>query len=349
MPKVISAKNIGKHQTYDIELASEDHQFFLENGLLTSNSHSDCYTVMTMQSAFLATYHPLEFYAAVMTVGQVSEMQEYVGDIKRKGIKILPVDVNKSKESHTVEGDAIRLSFSAVLGVGPSAIEKIVANQPYEDFNDFLYRSDVGKGAIRPLIFVNAFADMGLTVKCAEKRYELFLSDPKNKNKSMRAKYVNEAEKINVDDYQLHEIVFFENEFMGFSLRGSPFEILDRDKKILETLGSVPDYKEFLESEDLIGILPVYVKDFKERPQRNGKMFAFMKFGTMTGDEFEVPCFATMWKHIKPKAKKGCVYIATFNRRADDPGSLILGKPGFAHSEYSCAQDFINVDDELEA
>src|SRR5258708_33239815 len=137
-------------------------------------------------------------------------------------------------------------------------------------------------------------------------------------------------------DYALHEKVFFEINLMGFTVRGSPFEILDRKKKIDAMFeGKVLTLKEFLGSELELGMLPVVVKEFKERAQRNGQMMAFIKFGVESGEEFESPCFSTIWKWVGPKVRKGSVYILTVNRRDDDPQNLIVGRPGFAHSQHS--------------
>jgi DNA polymerase-3 subunit alpha len=321
-----------------------------------NKAHSDAYTVMTMQTAFLATYYPLEFYSAVLTCAQSGEMQEYVGDIKRRGIHILPVDVNSSKKSHVIESDCIRLSLNSVLGIGPAAIEKIVENQPYNDFIDFLDRSGVGKTAIQPLILIGAFdsiVDVNLepepNIKAVEVRYEIYCSNQKYKSKKMRGEWLKTYSETGgglIEDYKLHEKVFFEINLLGFSLRGSPFEILDRDKKIKMMFDDISTtYKEFVEGEELVAMLPVVAKDIRERAQRNGQMMAFLKFGVESGEEFDCPCFATIWKHIGNRVKKGSVYVATFNRKEEDPFALMFGKPGFAHSARSANDYLIDVDE----
>jgi DNA polymerase-3 subunit alpha len=308
-------------------------------------AHAASYSVVTMQTAYLATYYPLEFYSALLTRGQAGSMQDYVSDIKRAGIKILPVDINKSKKSHVIENEAIRLAFSTVLGVGPSAIDKIVAKQGYEDFFDFLDRSGVSKTAVEPLILAGAFDSLNENMKQVADWYELFLSDPKHKSKKWD-EFVEKCKEINPQDVEAHEKVAFENALMGFSIRGSPFEILDRKEKIDKLFAGVTvSYEEFVQSEDEVAMLPVVVKDFKERAQRNKQMMAFVKFAAESGQEFEAPAFGNIWKHISGKMKKGAVYIATFNRKLEDPESLVIGKAGWAHSQHSASQYMINVDE----
>jgi DNA polymerase-3 subunit alpha len=336
-------------------------------------SHSFTYSVMTMQCAHLATYHPLEFYAAVLSKGQSGELQAYITDIKASGIKVLPVDVNESKMDHVTEDEKIRLSFTSVLGVGPAAILKIVAGQPYRDFRDFLDRSGAGKTAILPLIRVGAFDSLFAepNMRRLEWFYERYCENPKLRQKknlgaldelytntmdvggfTMRDKEGNDVYCPD-KDYELHEKVALENELMTFSLRGSPFEILDREKKLRALFGEsgVPTYKEFVESDEFdeegksYGPLPVCVKDIREKPQKNGRMFAFIKFSTESGEEFDSPAFANVWSQIKPKMRKGSVYVGTFNRSDEDPTNLVIGKPGFAHSAKSIQGYMVDVDE----
>ena len=310
-----------------------------------NKAHSDAYSKVSMQTAWLATYHPLEFYSALLTKGQSGDIQDYITDIKKAGIKVLPVDINESKGAHTVQGKSIRLSLKSVLGVGWSAIDKIVANQPYTDFFDFLDRSGATKTSIEPLIMVGAFDKFNKNMKWVEATYQLFLSDPKFKSKKWD-EFVEKAKALEVEDYELHQKVELENALLGFSVRGSPFEILDRKKKIEAVFGDTTiSYKDFIEGTEEVAMLPVVVKDFKERAQRNGKMMAFVKFGTDDGSEFEAPAFANLWTHIGPRCRKGSVYIGIFNRKLDEPENLVLGRPGFNQSAHSAQQALISIDE----
>jgi DNA polymerase III alpha subunit len=92
-------------------------------------------------------------------------------------------------------------------------------------------------------------------------------------------------------------------------------------------------------------MIPVVVKDFKERAQRNKKMMAFVKFADMDGLEFECPAFANIWAHIGPKCRRGSVYIGIFNRTVEEPENLIIGRPGWNQSAHSASQSLISVDD----
>lgn len=326
-------------------------------------SHSKAYAVATMQCAYLATYHPLEFYSSVLTCSQAAELQDSVSDIKKAGVNILPVDINASKLDHEVSDNSIRLSLLSVKGVGPAAAEKIVANAPYTSFLDFLKRSGASKTSIVPLAQVNAFAslaekddDMGSgpgvpNIKVLLARYEAYTSfkpDTKEKLSLKDKQAMREAQYYSMRgiDFTQQEKIDLENELLGFAMAGSMFDVMDRDVKLDRYFGDIlTEYNDFIDGENEVAMLPVLLKDFKERPQRNGQMFAFMKFMTRSGAEFEAPAFASTWKLIKPKAKKNHVYAVMFNRKAEDPQSLIVGKPGFKQTQSMADESFIDVDD----
>lgn len=325
-----------------------------------NKSHSHTYSVMTMQCAFLATYHPLEFYTAVLARAKAGEKQDYISDIKKQGIEILPVDVNFSKVEHSIEGTGIRLSISTVKGVGAAAAEKIVANQPYVDFTDFLLRSGVGKTAIEPLVIVGAFDRLYPNMGDLDASYAIYANDAnyKRKTRSKKKDMVCWEDALTLfssqdcfPDYRVHEKIAFENELQGFSVYGSPFEILGRLEKIEyqltrpSTIVQFLELKDFIESDHEVCRLPVVVKDVKERAQKNGQMMAWVKFGSLDGTEFESPAFSTVWKWIKPKTKRGSVYVVTFNRKGMDEDGLGLGRPGFSHSMTSAQGYMIDLDE----
>lgn len=325
------------------------HDMLYFGGYGFNVAHAAAYSVTTMQNAYLATYFPLEWYSALLTKGQTSELQDYIGDIKRAGVKVLPVDINKSFGAHTVEDGAIRLALASVLGVGQSAISKIVGNRPeggYQSFKHFLEFSGATKTSIIPLIQVGAFDSLEPNVRKLEDIYNDYLSDTKNAGRKWDEFWSRRETTPDPDDYDTSVKVAWEIELMGFTSRGSPFEILNRREKLDQLFANVMGtYKEFVESEEEVAMLPVVVKEWKERAQRNKQMMAFVKFQAETGEEFEAPAFANVWKHIAPRIKKGSVYLATFNRKPDDPERLVIGKPGFAHSAHSIAQSMINLDE----
>lgn len=317
-----------------------------------NKSHAAAYAVNTYQTAWLATYYPLEFYAAVLTCAKAGEKQEYVDEIRRLGYKVLPVSINHSKADTVIEGDGIRLSLSLVKGVGDAVIPKIVENQPYENPIDFLFRSKATKTAVMPLVNIGSFSDIDPNLKRVQKRLELYFENAqKYKSKKGWEKYVELYHDPSFDileDYAIHEKMAMEHELLGFSTSGSPFKVLGRDVK-LEAMKSLftHEYDEIAENttdKDLT--FPIVLKAFREKQQRKGGMMAYLTFGTLSGREFEAPCFAGLWQHLSSTAKIGGVYLVSFCRDLkDNPLNLKVGRSDrYWYNKTQAETVFIDID-----
>lgn len=66
MAKIIAFEEVGECDTYDLEVEHTDHQYYLANGILTSNSHAVSYSLISFQCAWLFNYYPAEWMAAYL-------------------------------------------------------------------------------------------------------------------------------------------------------------------------------------------------------------------------------------------------------------------------------------------
>lgn len=354
MPKVISCEYVGEHETYDIEVDHEDHQYFLHNGLLTSNSaHAKSYALISFQTAKIRTYYPMEFFAALLTKGQASELQEVVDSMKQQGFKVLPVDINKSKLEHTIEGDAIRLSLTSVKGVGEKQAIKIVDQQPFDNFRDYLYKTGGNKGPTNPLIKVGAFNEFDENIMLFEERFKIWSENNRMRTKRNRDFFEEKYFEIkNIENYSPEELIAIEKDLLGFNLRGNPFTIFDRDKKIMEFIESqiAMSYDDFIDSDQTMSTVPVLVKSIRKRTQKNGKPFAFVKCADINNTEFETPIFASAWKHLNGHIREGQVYLCSLVRNADRPQNPVVGtldregKQRWFYTEEVALNCMINID-----
>ena len=73
-------------------------------GYAFNKAHSTGYAVVAFQTAYLKTYYPVEFMAAVLTYesGDTDKIAEYIDECRHMGIAIKPPDVNESDEAFTV-------------------------------------------------------------------------------------------------------------------------------------------------------------------------------------------------------------------------------------------------------
>ncbi len=315
-----------------------------------NKSHSHAYAMVTMQTAYLRTHYPMEFFAALLSKGQAADLQTYVNDIRRQGFEILPVDVNVSKADHRVEGNSIRLALSSIKGVGPSAVQKIVAGQPYASFVGFLLDSGTSKTIVNSLIGVGAFTDLepGVSVGTLLARDKAFREDRRLSHKRNRDIVAPTLGAIQAGEDDPIEMMERERSLLGFNIRGTPFSINGRYDKIDRLVADglcARGWSEFIEDESQqVLVAPFLVKSLKERPQKNGKLFAFLRLTDRDGNEFEAPAFANIWEHVRSGVRVGDVYVMIVHRRDDDPGSFMIGRPGWAQSAKSAASTFLPID-----
>lgn len=131
-----------------------------------NKSHAAAYGVLAYETAYLKTYYPVEFMAALITsvMGNTDKVVEYIRECKALEIDVLPPDINKSFSKFSVEGDHIRFGLAAVKNVGVNIINNIIdereSNGLFVDLVDLVKRldqKDTNKRVIESLIKCGAF------------------------------------------------------------------------------------------------------------------------------------------------------------------------------------------------
>jgi DNA polymerase-3 subunit alpha len=117
-----------------------------------NKSHAAAYALIAYQTAWLKTHYPEAYMAAVLTADSDNTDRLVVlkDELKRMGIVLEPPNVNASVLPFTVAGPKrISYGLGALKGVGPSAVEAIVAerdaNGPYKTLVDLCQRVDLQK------------------------------------------------------------------------------------------------------------------------------------------------------------------------------------------------------------
>lgn len=118
-------------------------------------AHAVAFAVPTYQSAWLKAHHPAAFYAGLLTHDPgMYPKRLLLADARRRGVPILPLDVNKSGVAHRIELVSesrsrtrgaktwgLRLALSDVHGISEAEAERIAAGQPYASLLDFWERA----------------------------------------------------------------------------------------------------------------------------------------------------------------------------------------------------------------
>ncbi len=183
----------------DKRQAEEIFELILKFGGYGFNkSHSTRYAIIAFQTAYMKTYHPVEYMAALLTyeMGSTDKVVEYIEECRQltlpdggKGIKVLPPDVNFSDKDFTpvyeeaeaparkkrtakprpsARAGVIRFGLVAVRGVGEKAIERVIERRheggPFKGLFDFTDRVDmrqITRSTIEALVKCGAFSSTG--------------------------------------------------------------------------------------------------------------------------------------------------------------------------------------------
>ena len=168
MPRISSIEFTGKQQTYDLEVAHHDHQYYLNNGILQSNSHAVAYAIDSYYAAWLHTHYETEWLATILqsSNGNPKEMAKSISEIKSFGYEIAPVDINHSglEWNYSEDLKAFVPPLTSLKGVGDKAVDEIFENRPYKNLDDLFYdengkwkHSKLNKTAFDALCKMEAF------------------------------------------------------------------------------------------------------------------------------------------------------------------------------------------------
>jgi DNA polymerase-3 subunit alpha len=136
-----------------------------------NKSHAAAYALVCYQTAYLKANHPVEFFAATMTLdmGNADKLNGYRRDLEKIGVEVLPPDVTRSTDEFTVEllpngKKAIRYALAAIKGVGRDAMVRLAAereeNGPFKNLFDLAERLDhkvLNKRLVESLVKAGAF------------------------------------------------------------------------------------------------------------------------------------------------------------------------------------------------
>ncbi len=129
------------HELYDLIVRFADYGF--------NRSHSAAYSLIAYQMAYLKANFPQEFFTALlgMSMGNPVKIAEYVEEAKKKGIEVLPPNINESEELFTIRNNQILFALSAIKNVGSQAIKFLVEERkrrgPFQNLLNVCSRIDL--------------------------------------------------------------------------------------------------------------------------------------------------------------------------------------------------------------
>ena len=140
-------------------------------------SHAIAFALLIAVSGYLKRYYPAQFLCALLNAQPMGFYSPamLISDAERRGVAVLPPDVNRSGYDHRMERTeggawAVRLGLRAVAGIGAAEkgrIEAEAGRGAYASLRDVARRLPLGRDALTNLAAVGAFGSLGLSRRAA--------------------------------------------------------------------------------------------------------------------------------------------------------------------------------------
>ena len=266
-----------------------------------NKSHGLGYGMITSIEQYFKWKYPSEFITASLNTDPGAV--EFLTYAKVHGLKIAPPNVNKSKQNYELQDGVIYMPLSTVKGVGPAAVDEIIANGPYDSFDDYVQKTS-GRGGrkknvMESLISVGAFDGVD-----KRDRFQLMVDWKKSRNEDYPTRNTWKSPRIRGK---------IEQNLLGISLSYDP---LFDNKEWIEKQG-VASLGELQKTDvgDFVCI-PGQVTSIRKHQAKNGEM-AWLTVKLLSHDEVTLTMFATAWSKYKDLISTNV--IAAFNcKRTDD-------------------------------
>ena len=296
-----------------------------------NKSHAAAYALISFQTGWLKANHPVEFFAASMSLdlSNTDKLAVFYQDAKRFDVPVLPPDINRSSADFDVAWDddkgAVLYALGAIRNVGLEAMKHVIEVREqggrFADIFDFLERVDprsVNKRALEGLAKAGAFdslhsnrrqlveqADVlmaycqSVAAERASSQVSLFGGDQAHAARP-RLKSVEPWVGPDRLDQELSAV--------GFYLSGHPLDDMAqalKRKRVTFVAEAVPLAESGHEAFQMAGV----VRRRQERASaRTGEKFAFVTFSDPTGE------FACL---VPPEQLRRC-------REILEPGASIM-------------------------
>ena len=263
-----------------------------------NKSHSLAYSYLAFQTAWLKTHYPAEFLAANMTAEKNNQdkVVQLIEEANKKGIDVLPPDVNYSLGKFNVANNKIYFGMTAIKNVGDGPVDSILKarkEKPFESYFDFVARVDSGqmnRRVLEALISSGAFDSLNPHRSALFEAIDSALTYAKNMQTADRSGdnlfgdidtiSIKEPKLPEVPDWTTKTILDKEKEFLNFYVSGHP---LDEYKPFIKSLTNfnISDTESSMlgEKVHVCGL----ISGINQRRDKNNNLFAFVTLENFDG------------------------------------------------------------------
>ena len=294
-----------------------------------NKSHAAAYAVVAYRTAYLKYFYPKEFLAGILNdrIDKIEEISKYIMYMKEKNIRVLPPDINSSKDIFWVEGDGIRIGLGALRGVGQEAIASVIKereeNGLFKDFPDFATRCGkyINKRIVESLIYAGAFDSFGYNRAQFAAIYEDVMTQVAARDKQKSGNQISlfgmlggldeielQIRYPNIPEFETMERLSKEKDVLGVYVSGHPFEkFLPYFKNETFNCSMLSEYEEDEETgrktyHDIKDGLQVtmggMISAYKKLKTRSGSFMAFVTVEDLYGS-IECVCFPKIYERMR--------------------------------------------------
>ncbi len=283
-----------------------------------NKSHSVVYSIIATRMAYLKVHYPLEFYAAILETSSSSDdtkFNEYVGEMRKRGIQMISPDVNASENHFIIKDNALLYPLTSISGINEMLFSKIKEerehNGPYRDFFDFvtrLYPYKISETQLQKLIEAGALdklypsrASMLITMKAALQYAALNYNEDGQLSLGISAL---PTPTMFIDHDDPLENLDKEYDAIGIMLSDNPLRYKQDLLESYQVTKLIDVNKENRETINVCGI----IKNKKIIHTKAGKTMAFIKIFDEFG-ELEITIFPNIYENVIPLLEKNNIIL----------------------------------------
>jgi DNA polymerase-3 subunit alpha len=290
-----------------------------------NKSHAAAYAVVSFHTAYMKAHHPVEFFAASMTLDMANaeKVNDFRQDAMRLGIKVVAPSVQTSYRAFEVGENCIYFSLAAIKGVGEAVVDHIVemrGDRPFESIEDFCLRTDpkfVNRRVWESLNSAGAFDCFGIDRAVLAGGIDRLLayaqkavSDKISGQSDIFGTMSSGPEKIvfpSVPSWLPSEKLLKEFQALGFYLTAHP---LDSYSKTLEKIRvqTFANFSNAVKQGKAPGRLAGTVTSKQERKTRTGNKMGIVTFSDSSG-QFEAVMFSEALNQYRDMLETGKSFV----------------------------------------
>ena len=320
-----------------------------------NKSHAAAYAVVAVQTAWLKLHYPVEFMAALMNsmLGNTTKIAYYIQALRKRGIPVLPPDINHSQEKFSVdyiEGKkGVRFGLAGIKNLGHNAIAELVEEREsggdYLDLYDFIDRNAaraINKKGVESLIRSGAFDRLPGRRSQKLHVFERAMDGASRQQKSVIAGQISlfdmGGSEVKAPPPPMPELPEFdkktmlqmERETTGVYISGHPLDeyakelaSLEVNSRFLAELTEHPDHG--MEYDQRVVRMGGLIAEKKMKAVKSGNMMAFVQLEDLYGVT-EVLVFPKVYERVSAQllTDEAVVMTGKLSVREDEEAKLLL-------------------------